>query len=110
MRLIPAIALCILIASCKPKVCSDPHACKVVDSELTIIEKFVDHRISPPTTCAETVYSLTLITGIESDQPGDDLGQPSPTLNDYKRWSNWYEDNKDKLFWDMKTQKVLVRK
>jgi len=110
VKFIKLICLAILLGSCKPKVCSDPVACKVVDSDLTIIKNFVYHRISPPTTCAGVVYSLSVLTGIDSESPGDDIGQPSPTLTDYERWLSWYEDNKDKIYWDKKSQKILVRK
>ncbi len=110
MKFINLIFLAILLASCKPKVCSDPVACKVVDSNLTIINKYVYEKIAPPTSCVSTVHFFVVLTRIGSESPTDDLGQPGPTQNDYKRWSSWYEDNKDKLYWDKKSQKVLLRK
>lgn len=108
------IYLLVLFASCKPKVCSDPSACKEVERELLVVKNYIDHKITyapyPGRNTGEAIDFFGKLTGIETDSTGGDLGPISPTANDYKRWSNWYEDNKDKLYWDAKSQKVMVKK
>jgi hypothetical protein len=49
------------------------------------------------------------ITGIQSESDGDYIGRYKPTLNDYKRWSDWLEKNRDRLYWDDKNQTVIVK-
>ena len=114
MRFIGTICLVILLASCKPKICSDPIACKKIEDKLIVIKYFLDHKgAGPPYPGPEVPQAVHLLTGwttIPSEAPGSDLGQLNPTSKDYKRWSNWYEDNKDKLYWDAKGRKVMVRK
>ena len=98
----------LLLSSCTQKICKDPVACKEVENKLMVIKNSVDKKSLDP--CPNVVDYLTVLTNIDSESPGNDIGQGYPTAKDYKKWLNWYENNKDKLYWDKKTQKVIVKK
>ena len=110
MKFIGKICLVVLLTSCTQKVCNDQVACQKVEDGLTAIENSVKHKESDPLRTIEAVHFFNVLTGIESQSWGDDVGQYNPTREDYEKWSQWYENNKDKLYWDKESKSVRVRK
>ena len=108
MKSLKIIALIILLASCNQKTEIDPVACKKVETQLMVIDNFISRKVVDVQRFY-AVDSLAKWTGIESQSPDDDLGQGNPTRDDYEKWMHWYKENKYKIYWDKKSQKVLVR-
>ncbi|MDB5157908.1 MAG: hypothetical protein JWR50_2615 [Mucilaginibacter sp.] len=99
------LSLSFLLAGCRVQ-----KASKLIEEKLYIIEQKVRHdstlnfnEIEP------AILFLEQTTGIRSESNGDYIGRYQPTLNDYKKWKNWFELNRDRLYWDSQEQKVRVR-
>ncbi len=63
-----------------------------------------NHSVIPP-----ALGYLEDLTGIIYETGGDFIGPYCPKLSDYKKWRDWFEKNKYKLYWDEKEQKVKLR-
>lgn len=88
----------------------DKKACKYVQEQISIIEKF--HNL-------ETGYSFELASASNFlgniSKLASKTGYDYKTLgkmennNDVKTWKTWFEENKHSLYWDTVTKSVRLR-
>ena len=57
------------------------------------------------------ILFLEKVTLIWSESDGNYIGRFNPTYKDFKSWSIWFKNNKNRLYWDDNKQsvKVMVR-
>ena len=84
-------------------------ACQVYKKNLAIIKARLDDKKDIN---LMNVYGAILfferLTDIRSHSPGGAAGQFDPTNEDYINWSNWFNKNQSKLYWDHNQQKVKI--
>ena len=90
---------------------SNNNACEKVKFHLSVIKKFVTKTNTDSSMQRiESIAFLENLSGIEGSGIGTDIGKYSVTIEDYKKWSKWFEENKQYLFYNKKTKKVeLIR-
>lgn len=57
-----------------------------------------------------TIDFLESLTGIPSKADGTDIGRIEVEQEDVTNWKNWYIDNKQKLFWNIKEKRIMISK
>jgi hypothetical protein len=60
----------------------------------------------------QAVDILEKVTGIKGHREHQfltDYFKPELLKPDYEKWKDWYEKNKDKLYWDEKQKKIIVK-
>lgn len=67
---------------------------------------FVDNTMR----CIESIKFMELNTNICSETDGNYFGKTSFTNDDLKAWHNWYNQNKEKLYWCEKDKVIKIRK
>lgn len=87
---------------------SKTKAQKAVEQNLTIIYSYVqninsDSRLRR----VHAIFFLERITKIESESDGTYFGKLDPTEADYIKWESWYDRNKQKIYWNDKTQTIV---
>lgn len=88
----------------------DKKACKYVQEQISIIEKFHNLETGYSFELASASHFLGDITKLASK-----TGYSYKTLgkmdnnNDVKTWKNWYQENKHSLYWDTLTKSVRLR-
>lgn len=50
------------------------------------------------------------LTGVPSKAEGTDIGRIEVKQDDVDNWKNWYDQNKQKLFWSEKEKRVVISK
>lgn len=111
MSLFIKISLLVVMASCNDKSNVDTIACKQVEQRLDVIKNFVDGKDADTTLKrVEAISFLELLTGIQSQADGTEIGKLNPTQIDYNKWSEWYKVSRDKLYWNSEKQKVFIKK
>ena len=110
MNLFLKLSFLVLMAGCSNNPNRDTMACKQVEKRLEIIRDYVDGKNDDTTLKrVEAISFLEQLTGIQSQADGTEVGKLNPTQLDYNKWANWYEVNKDKLYWDSRKKKVTIR-
>lgn len=54
------------------------------------------------------ILFLEKVTLIHSESDGNYLGRFNPTTKDFRSWSIWFRNNKNRLYWDSNKQRVKV--
>ncbi|WP_315824066.1 hypothetical protein [Paraflavitalea speifideaquila] len=104
------ILLCFLFIVCKGISQNNQRACSEVENRLNIIQNFVEGKeIDSTLRRAEAVAFMEKLTKIESESPFIAESKSNPTKIDFDKWSNWYKQNKEKLYWDKRNKKVSVK-
>ena len=81
-----------------------------VEKRLKIIKDFVtDVDSDSSLRRVEAVYFMEKLTKLYSESDANDVGKLNPTERDYKKWNEWYEQNKSKLQWNKRKKKVVVK-
>jgi hypothetical protein len=87
----------------------DKKALVVYEQNLAIVKYRIDNRKDFN---LMEVYGAILffnrVTGIISHSGGGAAGAFDPTREDYSNWKKWLRKNKDRLYWDEKSQTVKV--
>jgi len=90
--------------------CNVQKASELVERNLHIIKMKVNNDSTLNLNDVEpAIIFLEQTTGIQSESNGNYIGRYQPTLNDYNKWLNWFEKNRDRLYWDDDHQKVKVK-
>ena len=90
---------------------SNDSAKIIFEKKINIIKEYINGG-DPDTTLKRVgvIQFLEEVTGIqsESDSYGQ-IGKLDPTINDYKKWNDWYLNNKEKIFWDKNENRIIVK-
>ncbi len=88
----------------------DNNAHKEIERHLKIIGDFVKDNFSDSTLRrVASVYFMERVSKIYSESDANDIGKLNPTRADYDKWSDWYEKNKTKLYWNKRKNKVVFK-
>ncbi len=89
---------------------SNKRAQEIMEAQLSKVEYYLNQNPdSMRFVCDPNVVSfLVNTTKIESESDGTTFGQFLPTENDFRRWTTWYKENRNRIFWDEKEQKVIL--
>jgi hypothetical protein len=60
-------------------------------------------------TVENAITHLEKITGIISQSDMNIYGRFSPTKEDMDKWTQWFEENKSKIYWDSKEGKIRLK-
>jgi hypothetical protein len=89
----------------------DSIAYSLIEKSLKVVKDYLrETNSSDVTSRALVVDFLTRLTGIPSQSDGDYIGQYSPTSQDYESWLKWYRLNKEFIYWNANTKRVIVKK
>ncbi len=104
------ILLCFFFIGCKGIGQDKQRAYSEIEKRLNVIKNFVEGKeIDSTLSRAEAVAFMEKLTKIESESAFIAESKLNPTKADYDNWNNWYEKNKEKLYWDKRNKKVLIK-
>jgi len=90
---------------------TDSSGYVIVKNQLAIIKNFLANPNSDTTLKRVSVIKfLTILTGITSESDGNYIGQLNPTQNDYTLWERWLILNQESIYWDKKTENIIIHK
>ena len=90
--------------------CSTPKATQLMQNNLRIIERKINHDTTLNLGAVEpAIIFLEKTTSIRSESNGNYIGRYEPTRNDYQHWSNWFEKNKSKIYFDKTNNKIQLK-
>ena len=89
---------------------SNKIACLRLEKQLLEIKEYVEDIDIQMNGVANAVDFFEDLTGIESESGGTYLGKLNPSKKDFLAWNNWYDINREKLWIDSKSGKVIVSK
>jgi hypothetical protein len=107
-----------LAVSCAPFIWTQHARQKKAQKEfvksLNVVEKSIETGTARGDEFNAAVDRLEEVSGIEGNRehqfPGTFYYDWDGLLKrDFRKWKEWYEDRKDKLFWDEKEKKIAVR-
>lgn len=94
--------------SCKSVKCFDLKACNDFNNVYVRIENY--YKGAPNSFLkSEDVKLMTRLTNIEPDYDDNIIIDYIITKNNLKDWRNWYNKNKNRLYWDEIENKVKVK-
>jgi len=80
---------------------------------LDIVEKTETHKPADPNKFYDAVDFLEEVTDIRGHREHTYIGTTyidfSVVREDFQQWKDWYEKNKDRLYWDERQKKIIVR-
>lgn len=86
-------------------------ACVQVEQRLKIIKDYVDGKNSDSSLRrAEAIAFFEKLTGIASNSDIIAENKLEPSIAEYHKWNNWYQENMSKLYWDKRKKQVRVKK
>ena len=100
-----------LLVGFKPSiVSSQDKAESVYKTNIAIVENFLKVGfIEEESTLSNSIVFLEQLTKIKSDFKDQFQMFYTPTIENLKDWKKWFKENKQKLYWDEKENKVIVR-
>lgn len=103
----------IILQSCSfAKTINNKRACSKIEKQLKVVERYLlgefEGKNVYPVSVAVSKCEQT--TDIEAEYTGffGDIGNPNPTQNDFDKWSKWYNSNQANLFYDRKSNQVVI--
>ncbi len=110
MRLFSRSLLLLLLCSCAAKKSEHKSASSIYESQITVVEKFLDGKKIKGTGLTDAILFLEELTSIDSEVGDGFVDTYEPTLKNVKDWNEWYKSNKHLLYWDESEQKVKLKK
>lgn len=100
-----------LLVGCKPSMVSSQDKVEsVYKTNIAIVENFIKVGfIEEESTLSNSIVFLEQLTKIKSDFKDQFQMFYTPTIQNLKDWKKWFKENKQKLYWDEKENKVIVR-
>lgn len=111
-KIICALVTLILLASCKSVAPSsqDNKGISVFNMNLTVVQNyFLVGYVDDDTCLNRSIEFLEKITQIKCNVPAEYLTRYEPNERNIKDWEAWFKENKQKLYWDDKENKVKIR-
>lgn len=102
----------ILLASFKSVTPSnhDKKGISVFNMNLTIVQNYFLVGFVDDDTCLNrSIEFLEKITKIKCNVPSEYLTRYEPSEQNIKDWEGWFKKNKQKLYWDDKENKVVIK-
>jgi|GEM_PF-1426139 hypothetical protein len=91
-------------------ICSNLYAKKIFVQKIKYIEDYIFQKSDSMYLVPTYIYDLEEITHIVSESDGNIIGKLSPTVNDIKKWMDWYKKNSYYLLWNDSLQKIHYSK
>ncbi|QQT29116.1 hypothetical protein I6I99_17385 [Sphingobacterium multivorum] len=107
------IVLCgflLALPSCKSQKCNLQEGRRVFEEELQSIKLYIGNQDMKVDKISVSITRIEKLTSIASESDGNYLGKFNPTVNDIRRWTTWYNENKDNICWDKDKQDFYLKK
>lgn len=82
-----------------------------VEKRLKTIKDYLGGKTNDSTLRrAEAIVFFEKLTSIFSNSDIVAENQLEPSLAEYQKWDNWYQENKSKLYWNKRKKQVRINK
>jgi len=85
-------------------------AVEITKDKLLYLNNYLNEKVNDSTgEISSIIWFFELLTGIESESDANFAGKLWPTMNDYYRWKEWLDKNKENLSLDSNNQVIYIK-
>lgn len=106
-KIIPIIILLIFYSkNCNAQTCDVKKGQEEFTKKIIDIRDYIEKEKSIDV--ISYINDLEKLTNIDSESDINFFGKMNPTKNDLIKWDKWYENKKEMICWDYKTNKLFI--